>query len=832
MLFRKKKKEELHKGDIFLAKGIYLKQPSMENGNIVLNCFLRCLIVFLLVFGSVGGFLSAFEISYNFLMVIVFYLMLSMYFSFLYASSKLLYRDIGYILFFGVFIVAIYLFRIYANSGFYAIVNRVLQYAKDFFGLAGVREYETQITNDYLTVAVVAIFLGMVIIIILNIWIYSTMSLAWTVLFTFPFLFIPLYMKLTPDAFYMIALSVGYMAVIIFKGNGHYLTFAWDASFRIRGLKKNKVSYTQDAGIFKQLLLFIGALGFCMVILVNGILPANRFDKMFKNDSLREKTAESIGNFILLGFASMYNQYTATGGLSGGKLGGIANVRTDYQTDLLVSYAPYSNEAVYLKGYTGGIYGDNQWESLYAEYDDSMDDVVKETAFEEEDIKPSEERQEGEDVAIFEEESMKTEAESLKGKITEGLEDGAYGRMDVKNVGASTAYLYYPYYTMFEDYTIGLLSSVQGIEREQTQTYDYYPKIEWEDSLGDVLPRRMDTEGIDEVFLDVPDKNAEVIEQECNRIGLTEDMTENEIVDAVKDYFEENIPYTLKPGATPENEDFINYFLTMNRKGYCAHFASAATLIFRKMGIPARYVEGYAFSMETVLASDINEEKEYTDYYQGYSDIGTSAVMDVEVTDAMAHAWIEIYVDGFGWKVVEVTPGSNEETDEDDFWSAFSNFFGGGNGAGAENDGYQIGTLKLSQYSWLLYVILVIVAVLLLVFMARICIRKFLRYKKCNQKDKKEAAIASYADVCDMIRVCEPDFALCRSHFEQLSFICLNYQVAFDKRMICGWLEQISFSQEPISEEELEQLTLLIQTIRKTIWKTVDLKKRAALYRR
>ena len=91
MLFRKKKKEELHKGDVFLAKGIYLKQPSMENGNIVLNCFLRCLIVFLLVFGSVGGFLSAFDISYNYVLVIVSYLMLSMYFSFLYASSKLLY---------------------------------------------------------------------------------------------------------------------------------------------------------------------------------------------------------------------------------------------------------------------------------------------------------------------------------------------------------------------------------------------------------------------------------------------------------------------------------------------------------------------------------------------------------------------------------------------------------------------------------------------------------------------------------------------------------------------------------------------------------------------
>ena len=374
------------------------------------------------------------------------------------------------------------------------------------------------------------------------------------------------------------------------------------------------------------------------------------------------------------------------------------------------------------------------------------------------------------------------------------------------------------------------MSSVQGIERQQTKTYDFYPKIEWEDSLGDILPSGIDTDEIDDAFLDVPDKNAEVIGRECKRIGLTEDMTENDIVEAVKDYFEENIPYTLKPGATPKKEDFINYFLTTNRKGYCAHFASAATLIFRQMGIPARYVEGYAFSMETVLASDINDEKEYADYYRGYSDIGTSAVMDVEVTDAMAHAWVEIYVEGFGWKVVEVTPGSNETTEEDDFWSAFSNFFGGGNATGVGDIGYQMGALQLSKYSWLVYVVFVIVLAFLLIFMIRICIRKLLRYKKCHQKNKKEAVIASYADICDMIRLCEPDFALCRSHLEQLSFICLNYQVAFDKKVICRWLEQISFSQKCISEEELEQLLFLIRNIKKAIWKNENWKKRAALF--
>ena len=157
MLFRRKKKDDIHKGDLLVTDGIYLKQANMHNGNLILNCFLRALIVFFLVLGSIGGFLSAFSISYNYILVIIVYLLLSMYFSFLYAASKFIYRDLGYIVFFGFFVAAIYLLRIYANSGFYTIVNEVMNKAKIFFDLAGVRQYEVQIDNGYLTVSIQSI---------------------------------------------------------------------------------------------------------------------------------------------------------------------------------------------------------------------------------------------------------------------------------------------------------------------------------------------------------------------------------------------------------------------------------------------------------------------------------------------------------------------------------------------------------------------------------------------------------------------------------------------------------------------------------------------------
>ena len=129
MLFGRRKKEELHKGDVMLARGIYLTKPAMDNGNIMINCFLRSIIVFMLAFGCIGSFLSSFAVSYHYILVIVSYILLSLYFSFLYSTSKLLYRDMGYILFFAAFVVAIAMFHSYANSGLYSVVNIILSYA-------------------------------------------------------------------------------------------------------------------------------------------------------------------------------------------------------------------------------------------------------------------------------------------------------------------------------------------------------------------------------------------------------------------------------------------------------------------------------------------------------------------------------------------------------------------------------------------------------------------------------------------------------------------------------------------------------------------------------
>lgn len=98
--------------------------------------------------------------------------------------------------------------------------------------------------------------------------------------------------------------------------------------------------------------------------------------------------------------------------------------------------------------------------------------------------------------------------------------------------------------------------------------------------------------------------------------------------------------YDLESGKKPFGTDFVQWFLTENKKGSCTHFASAAALLCRYMGIPARYCEGFV-----IKGSDIAmfpSEGRYT---------------TVSVPDSRAHAWVEIYADGFGWIVFETTPG-------------------------------------------------------------------------------------------------------------------------------------------------------------------------------
>lgn len=99
-------------------------------------------------------------------------------------------------------------------------------------------------------------------------------------------------------------------------------------------------------------------------------------------------------------------------------------------------------------------------------------------------------------------------------------------------------------------------------------------------------------------------------------------------------YLRSAYPYTLAQNVPPAGRDFVSWFLLDEQQGYCTSFATAMAVMARMVGLPARYIEGYA----AVPDSD----------------------SVARVTQQQAHAWVEIYFSGFGWLPFDPTPGTND----------------------------------------------------------------------------------------------------------------------------------------------------------------------------
>jgi hypothetical protein len=118
--------------------------------------------------------------------------------------------------------------------------------------------------------------------------------------------------------------------------------------------------------------------------------------------------------------------------------------------------------------------------------------------------------------------------------------------------------------------------------------------------------------------------------------NITRAATNNyDEVKAIEQYLAKNMEYTLTPPKRPMNRDLVDFFLFDSKKGFCTSYASAMTIMVRTLGIPARYCEGY------VMPNQSPTQTEYT------------------VTNKQAHAWCEVYFEGFGWVPFEPTKTYN-----------------------------------------------------------------------------------------------------------------------------------------------------------------------------
>ena len=256
--------------------------------------------------------------------------------------------------------------------------------------------------------------------------------------------------------------------------------------------------------------------------------------------------------------------------------------------------------------------------------------------------------------------------------VDDTLEDDVLNEIMVENVGTDRAYIYTPYELcnaseeLLDANGIGdIAPTASGLSGQATYTYTALPnqvkrcttlaadlyEQENRDEAADtyLIHESQYNTYVYDMYLQLPDDVRELL---ATRLGSYESEGAHASYPYAKqqilDYLTQQTAYSEDPaGDRKATTDFLQYFLENSGEGYSVHYATAATLMFRYYGIPARYVEGYL-----ITPDDVKDAADDTTVY---------------VTGMRAHAWTEIYRDGVGWIPFEVTPpylGIMEQAEE------------------------------------------------------------------------------------------------------------------------------------------------------------------------
>lgn len=750
-----------------LCKGVEIDTSVYEiSENRYYTLILKGIIVYLITAGGLGAYLTALDIDFNQIVFNLVILVTAIICAMLYHSWKS--ENLGYLVFFIIYATVMFLFKDYINSGFYAVINETLDWASIYFDTEGLQTYNERISNRYVAVTVAVSIIGVAENVLLNNYILRraryivAIGLALTLNVT------AFYMELEPDTIYSIMVLLGIFMTFVLKCGRHFYLSRRDHIF---GKVKKGLSYNLDFRSLWQGMLIVGIYVLVVIAGMSTIYDKTYYDAAQEKSEDKEASNDMFQNFIMLGFFGIINYYPNNGGLSTGELGGVSSITLDYMTDLTVMYTPYTTEMLYIKNFTGGEYEpyENKWLSI------DQKSEFKNT--------------------------YPTEVSTLKEYYESGGENSARGYLTITNVEAP-ALAYQPYYSD---------SDIKPIFLNQTKTYTFYPRLTGNTST-------VETSEAKKMYLDVPRENRKAVDEFIEEAGIQKG-TAREVATQIKNYYQDNVPYTIRPGATPWRQDFINYFLQDNKKGYCAHFASAATLILRRMGIPARYCEGYAISLNQVNDNgELVENEKYSDHYDGYNELGETALIRVDATDADAHAWVEIYDETEGWIKFEVTPSGgllDEEDDEDSFWDNFNNIFGDGDENVGEAEGESGDGLTISRADTIMryvaYVVIGLVALAILIFVfLKIypTIKYNVNYSRAGHSDK---LIMKYSRLLAKKRKKDAALREKMNYNEQMDYL-LPFSES-DRDKMKDILERAGFSKKGISENEFRYANEMVEKI-------------------
>lgn len=345
--------------------------------------------------------------------------------------------------------------------------------------------------------------------------------------------------------------------------------------------------------------LFLLTAFFLISIGISYVIPAGSMDKLFGLSSSFEQNIQRISSEATSSKVDT----------------GVINRGNNYPTkkdQLEVTTTVLSRESLYLKGFTGDDYSVFRWEE--ADESDFIEEIISQNDLQ----------------------TTKDYYENRQFYFTQMMvgDHGAGSTITIRPLSTSETGRYVPYISCPNESkdgasTYSVYSKQDFLEvfhRPRTDLTQWYYKFE-----------QTYASYAHETYLDVPTERIPRIVSLCQENPLTDI---DNITDFILDTLHSRASYTLTPGVAPLDQDIAEYFLFESGQGYCQHFATAAVLMYRLYGIPARYVTGYVA---------------HADQFNKQADGSYRAILK----DNQAHAWVEIYLENIGWMPVEVTPAGS-----------------------------------------------------------------------------------------------------------------------------------------------------------------------------
>ena len=399
---------------------------------------------------------------------------------------------------------------------------------------------------------------------------------------------------------------------------------------------------------------FTGAACLLLVSAAGGLFLQNLVPK---NDYQDSQLAADAKEEALQGLSRLRYKGKKANSLPDGKLKQTGSWSASSDTALEVTMEHPAS--LYLRGFVGSVYDGSSWESISAE-----------EAYKEKDL-----------FYWLHKDGFygETQLQNARNLVQDDSLSNEKGTITVKNKTASSKYLYTPYeLTDLPDGCTGETAqadstlNARGLFGKRTYSFsslgnlvgDFttlgaktYQTLTLDNNTGDSENDAASAYRSQESYY-----NTFVYQEDTQLPASLENLFRKELGDGgnrdeghtdyytaitrIRSYLEKNMTYSSQSDVFSEDGDFTENFLTSSKIGHSVHFATAAALMFRYYGIPARYVEGYLITPQDVK--------------------GKQAGDTIEIPGTNGHAWTEIYVDGLGWIPLEMTPsyyGVMEEAD-------------------------------------------------------------------------------------------------------------------------------------------------------------------------